>query len=138
MKKRIQTLMFMTLMAFLFSGLTTLNAQSFTTGPAEYGGVNGKVLIDYVDNAEALTTVESEITTNYPNLNLPQPTTLTAAETFYRQQYLISVRGYLGAGQTTASAIYRGYNEVVEASKGNWATLVDEAWMDDMISLLSN
>jgi len=116
MKKRMQTLMFMTLMAFLFSGLTTLNAQSFTTGPAEYGGVNGKTLIDYQDNAEALTTVETEITTNYPNLNLPVPTTPSAAETYYRLEYLINVRGYLGAGHTAASAAYRGYNEVVEAS----------------------
>jgi len=138
MKKRIQTLMFMTLMAFLFSGLTSLNAQSFTTGPAEYGGVNGKTLIEYQDNSDALTTVETEITTNYSSLDLPQPTTPAAAQTYYRLEYLVSVRAHLGAGQATSQAIYRGYNEVVEMSKGNFPNLVNETWMDDMISLLSN
>ena len=138
MKKRIQTLMFMTLMAFLFSGLTTLSAQSFTTGPAEYGGVDGKTLIEYQDNSAALTTVETEITNNYPSLDLPTPATATAAQAYYQLEYLISVRGHLGAGQTASQAIYRGYNEVVNMSKGNWPNLVTEAWMDDMISLLSN
>lgn len=128
----------MTLMAFLFSGLTSLSAQSFTTGPAEYGGVNGKTLIEYQDNSEALTTVETEVTNNYPSVNLPLPTTLTAAQAYYHLEYLLNVRAHLGAGQTTSQAIYRGYNEVVEMSKGNWPNLVDETWMNDMISLLSN
>lgn len=138
MKKRIQTIMFMTLMAFLFSGPTSLNAQSFTAGPNEYGGANSKTLISYQDTAEALTTVETEITDNYASINLPLPTSPSTAETYYRLEYLLSVRGYLGAGKETADAIFRAYNETIAASRDNWLNLIDETWMNEMISLLSN
>jgi len=138
MKKRIQTLMFLTLMAFLFSGLTSLSAQSFTTGPAEYSGVNGKTLIDYLDTSAAFTTIETELQTNYGTTQPAEPTNLATAEVYYQVQYLRAVGTHLSTGETTAAAIYRGYNEVVNMSKGNYPNLVDQTWQDDMISLLSN
>lgn len=136
MKKRMQVLMSLTLSAFLFLGLTSLNAQSFTTGPTIYSGPNGKTLVDYQDGAVAINTIQTEIQTNFDALN--PPTEATNPEQYFRGFYLRAVREAILSGDATAVAIYRGYNLTANAAKTNNPTLVNETWQDDMVTLLSN
>jgi hypothetical protein len=137
MKKRMQILMSLTLTAFLFLGLTSLSAQSFTTGPTIYAGPNGKTLVNYQQNAEAVNTIESELQANYP-ANPPQPTNAVTAGVYYRMFYLRAVKEFIAAGEETGSAIFRGYNETVNASKATFPNLVNASWQSDMVTLLSN
>ncbi|MFT6021660.1 MAG: hypothetical protein ACI9CQ_004470 [Saprospiraceae bacterium] len=136
MKKRMQILMSMTLTAFLFLGLTSLNAQSFTTGPTTYAGPNGKTEIDYQQGADATATIQTEIQSY--GLTAPVDPTTVGAENFYRVVFLKMVSTNIASGEATAGAIFRGYNATVNKSKGAYPGLVNATWQEDMITLLSN
>lgn len=138
MKKRMQILMSLTLSAFLFIGLTSLNAQSFTTGPVTYAGPNGKTLVDYQEGADAINTIQTELQTNYDLTNPAQPTNAVTAETYYRMFYLRAVETNIAGGEATNAAIFRAYNATVNASKIGFPNLVNSTWQDDMVTLLSN
>jgi hypothetical protein len=137
MKKRMQILMSMTLTAFLFLGLTSLNAQSFNTGPTIYAGPNGKTVVNYQQGTEAVNTINSELQANYP-ANPPQPTNAVTAGIYYRMFYLRAVREFIETGEETGSAIFRGFAETQNASKVAFPNLVNASWQADMVTLLSN
>lgn len=131
-----QILMSLTLTAFLFLGLTSLNAQSFTTGPTTYAGANGKTLVDYQASNDAIATIQTEIQSY--GLTAPVSPATVGAENFYRVVFLKMVSANIASGEATASAIFRGYNATVNKSKGAYPNLVNESWQADMITLLSN
>ncbi len=137
MKKRIQTLMFMTLMAFLFSGLTSLNAQSFTTGPIEYTGPNGKTQIEYLVGMDAINTLRTEMQSTFDLDNPVQPNSAANAAIYHHFQFMVHVQDHIGSGKTAGDAIFRAYNEVVEMAKSNYPNSVDSAWKDQLVTLLS-
>ncbi len=138
MKKRMQILMSMTLTAFLFLGLTSLNAQSFNTGPTVYTvGVDGKTLVEYQEGATAVNTIGTELQFNYP---LDNPPTASSNPTlFYKMNFLRAVRANINSGEATNTAIFRGFTTTVNAANSTHPSMnIDEAWMEDVVTLLSN
>ena len=136
MKKRMQILMSLTLTAFLFLGLTSINAQSLSAGPVYPTAPNDKTSVDLQDNADAINAVQTEIQTNYDLVN--PPTAAGNPEGYYRLFYLRTVQDELNNGQTTANAIYFGYVATVDASKAANPDLVNETWQADMVALLAD
>jgi hypothetical protein len=137
MKKRMQILMSLTLTAFLFLGLTSLNAQSFNTGPTVYTGPNGKTLVSYQQGAAAVNTINADLQINFP-AQPPQPTSYAAASIYYKMYLRRAVREFIETGEATGPAIFRGYVETVNASKVAFPNLVNATWQAEMVTLLSN
>jgi hypothetical protein len=140
MKKRMQILMSLTLTAFLFLGLTSLSAQSsLSAGPSIIAeSSTSRDLVSFQESVDAITTIQTELQTNY-NLNNPvQPNTPANAATFYRMFYLRAVQSHLQQGSETGSAIFQGYYDVVNAAKATYPNLINETWRATMITLLSN
>ncbi|MFK7810281.1 MAG: hypothetical protein AB8F74_20930 [Saprospiraceae bacterium] len=136
MKKRMQILMSLTLTAFLFLGLTSVNAQSLSAGPVYPTAPNDKTTVELQTNDDAISTVQTEIQTNYDLVN--PPSQIADAEGYYRLFYLRTVKSELEAGQTAANAIYFGYVSTVDASKASNPNLVNETWQADMVALLAD
>jgi hypothetical protein len=137
MKKRMQILMSLTLTAFLFLGLTSLNAQSFNTGPTVYAGPNGKTLVNYQQGAAAVNTINSDLQINFP-AQPPQPFNVVSATIYYKMYLRRAVREFIEGGEATGPAIFRAYVETVNASKVAFPGLVTSAWQAEMVTLLSN
>ena len=139
MKKRIQTLMFMTLMSFLFLGLTTVNAQSsISAGPVILNDApDNRDQIQFQDVSDALVTVQTELQTNYDLNNPVEPNNAVNAAVYYRMFYLRAVEGHLTNGAGTTSAIFQGYNNAIDAAKASYPDLINETWRTEMITLLS-
>ncbi|MFK7807378.1 MAG: hypothetical protein AB8F74_06185 [Saprospiraceae bacterium] len=136
MKKRMQILMSLTLTAFLFLGLTSINAQSLSAGPVYPTAPNDKTLVDLQSPNSAANTVQTEMQTNYNLVN--PPTEAGNPEGYFRLFYLRAVASELESGQTTANAVYFGYVSTVDASKAANPNLVNATWQADMVALLAD
>jgi hypothetical protein len=138
MKKRMQILMSLTLTAFLFLGLTSLNAQSFNTGPTIYAGPNGKTLVNYQQGAAAVNTINADLQINFPP-EPPQPTNTLAATVYYKMYYRRAIREFIEAGEATGTAIFRAWVYTSnDAKAGPYGAVVVPAWQAEMVTLLSN
>ncbi len=124
------------LVLFLFSGLTSVHAQSLNTSPAVKYTAD-KVQINYLTGMDAINSLRAEMDSNFDMLNPPQDENTAAnREAIYKLKFYIAIQGKIGTGTETGLAIAVAFNEV-SAINEKYSGLVSQAWFDHAIDILS-
>lgn len=126
-------------LVFLILGASgDVKAQNSLTAIPQFTIENSeKIPFELLAGSEAVQIIRGEIQGTYQG-PFPDQDTETNATFVYKRSFLIMIQNEILKGNPTVSSIYSAYNQMVKRTENVWPGLVNETWIDDAITLLSN